>query len=484
VRKFIFFQIYSINKISGILYTKGGYYMKEKKSMNNNVNLETRDGFGSKIGLIAAAAGSAIGLGNIWKFPYITGVYGGGAFIVVYLICIALIGLPVMLSEFIIGRRSQKNAIGSFKKLAPGSKWFLTGTMGVAAAFIILAYYGVIAGWTLDYIVKAAMNGFSGKTPDQIETVFTGLVSSTWTPLIWQFLFMTITGLVVIAGVKNGIEKFAKILMPVLLIIIIILDIRSVTLPGASAGLDFLFKPDFSKLSVEGILSALGHAFFSLSLGMGIMMTYGSYISKKENLGTTVVQVTIADTLIAILAGIAIFPAVFAFGIKPSAGPGLVFLTLPNVFQQMPGGYLFGILFFALLAIAALTSTISILEVVVAYIVEELKLTRKKATIIATVCISLVGAICSLSQGPLSNFLIFGMNFFDLLDYMSANILLPLGGLFISIFVGWKLKRKDVEDEITNGGTIKASYSKLFLIFSKIVAPVGIAIVFVNGIIG
>jgi neurotransmitter:Na+ symporter, NSS family len=458
--------------------------MKEKNTMNNDVNLQTRDGFGSRLGLIAAAAGSAIGLGNIWKFPYITGIYGGAAFIIVYLICIALIGLPVMLSEFIIGRRAQKNAIGAFNKLAPKSPWFLTGTMGVAAAFMILAFYGVIAGWTLDYIVKASMNGFAGKTPDQIEAMFTGFVSTTWTPILWQIAFMALTAFVVIAGVKNGIEKFAKILMPILLIIIVILDIRAVTLPGASAGLNFLFKPDFSKLSVDAILSALGHAFFSLSLGMGTMMTYGSYISKKENLGTTAVQVTIADTLIALLAGVAIFPAVFAFGIEPSAGPGLVFLTLPNVFQQMPGGYFFGILFFALLAVAALTSSISILEVVVAYFVEDLKISRKTATIIAATVITLVGIPCSLANGPLSDFLIFGMNFLDLLDYISANILLPLGGLFISIFVGWKLKTKDVEDEITNEGTIKASYSKVFLFLSRIVAPAAIAIVFLNGIIG
>jgi NSS family neurotransmitter:Na+ symporter len=441
-----------------------------------------RDSFGSKLGIIMAAAGSAIGLGNIWKFPYITGIFGGGAFLVVYLIFIALIGVGVMLAEFLIGRMAQKNAIGSFKELKPNTPWQLVGWMGVAAAFLILAYYGVVAGWTLSYIFKAGANAFAGLTPDGIGQLFNSSISQAVQPLIWQAVFMFIVGFVVISGVKDGIEKYSKILMPLLLVIIVILDIRAVTLPGAMEGIEFLFKPDFSKLNGEAILSALGHAFFSLSLGMGTMMTYGSYIGKKENLATTAVQVSVMDTLIAVMAGVAIFPAVFAFGIPTNAGPGLVFVTLPNVFQQMPGGYFFSILFFVLLAVAALTSAISILEVVVAYFTEDLNISRKKATIIATVSITLIGTLTSLAQGPFADVKIFGLNFFDLFDWITANLLLPLGGLFISLFVGWVLSPQKVKDELSSGGKYEIPYFGFFMIVTKIIAPIGIAIVFLNGI--
>lgn len=452
--------------------------------MENN-NLQKRDGFGSKLGIIAAAAGSAIGLGNIWKFPYITGIYGGGSFIVVYLICIAIIGVTVMLAEFIIGRRGQRNAIGSFLRLAPGKPWFLTGWMGVAAAFMILSFYGVVAGWALDYIVKSATNSFAGLDPDAIGGMFGGFISSTVPPLVYQVIFMLMTGYIVAAGVSSGIEKYSKILMPLLLVLLIVLDIRALTLPGAGGGVAFLFAPDWSKISGEAVLVALGHAFFSLSLGMGTMITYGSYIGKKENLAETAVQVSIADTAIALLAGLAIFPAVFAFGVEPAAGPGLVFVTLPNLFNQMVGGTFFAIMFFLLLSVAALTSSISILEVVVAYFVEELRMKRHKATVIATIAITLVGVLCSLSYsaqfGPALTFGVFGA-FFDWMDKLSANFLLPLGGLFITLFVGWYMSKEDVEEEVSNGGELKVGYLPLFLFACRFVAPIAIAIVFLNGI--
>jgi len=441
-----------------------------------------RDSFTSKLGIIAAVAGSAVGLGNIWKFPYITGIYGGGAFVLVYLICIVLIGLPIVLSEFIIGRKAQKNAIGSFKKLAPGTYWFVPGLMGLVAAFMILAFYGVVAGWTLEYLFKAITNSFVGKNPADLEGMFGGFISQIAKPLFWQIIFMGLTGWIVLAGIKGGIEKASKLLMPVLLLIIVILDIRAVTLPGAGEGLSLLFKPDFSKLSAEGMLSALGHAFFSLSLGMGTLITYSSYMSKQENLATTAVQVTIADTAIALLAGIAIFPAVFAFGIEPGAGPGLVFITLPNVFQQMPGGYFFCILFFLLLSVAALTSSISILEVVVAYFVEELNLARRAATIMATIAIAIVGIPCSLSMGVMSKVQFMGKTFFDWLDFIASNVLLPLGGLLIVAFVGWYLGREKTEAEVTNEGELEAGYLPLFMFLAKFVAPVVIAIVFLHGL--
>ncbi len=451
--------------------------------MDNN-NLQQRDTFGSRFGIIAAAAGSAIGLGNIWKFPYITGVYGGAAFIVVYLICIALIGFPLMLSEFLVGRKSQKNAVGAFKKLAPGTPWFMTGWMGVICAFVILSFYSVVAGWCLEYIVKAVSGAFTGATPDQINSIFGGFITSAARPIMWTILFMALTVWIVMAGIKDGIEKYAKFLMPLLLVIIIILDIRAVTLPGAGAGLAFLFKPDWSKITGEAVLAALGHAFFSLSLGMGTMITYGSYISKKEDLGTTAIQVTIADTLIALFAGIAIFPAVFAFGIEPGAGPSLVFVTLPNVFQQMAGGYFFGILFFVLLTVAALTSSISILEVVVAYFAEELNWSRKKATFSAAGAITVIGILSALSYASSSAFSkvkIGGMPFMDALMWLSDNLLLPIGGLLICIFVGWVLGRKKVEEEVNTEG-VHLGYIPFFMVAVKFIAPVAIAIVFLKGV--
>lgn len=445
-------------------------------------DITQRDSFTGRIGIIAAVAGSAVGLGNIWKFPYITGVFGGGAFVLVYLICIVIIGLPVMLSEFTIGRKAQRNAVGSFKKLAPGKPWFLTGIMGIAAAFMILAFYGVVAGWTLEYLGKAVLNSFAGKNPADLEGMFGGFISQVIRPIFWQFVFMGLTCWIVLAGIKGGIEKASKILMPVLLLIIVILDIRAITLPGAGEGLSFLFKPDFSKLSAEGVLSALGHAFFSLSLGMGTLITYSSYMGKNENLGSMAIQCTIADTVIALLAGVAIFPAVFAFGIEPGAGPGLVFITLPNVFQQMPGGYIFSLLFFLLLAVAALTSSISILEVVVAYFSEELKIARRNATIMATIAITIVGIPCSLSMGAMSKVQFLGKTFFDWLDYIAANILLPIGGLLIVAFVGWYLGYDKTKEEITNAGKLKAAYLPLFLFLAKFIAPLVIAIVFLHGL--
>ena len=445
-------------------------------------SLSSRDVFSSKFGVIAAAAGSAVGLGNIWKFPYITGVYGGGAFLFVYLGFILLIGLPIMLSEFTIGRKSKSNAFGAFKKLAPGSPWKFVGMLGVAAAFMILAFYGVVAGWSIDYVVKALSDSFASKSPGELETMFFDFTELPVTPILYQLIFMVLTMGIVIIGVKDGIEKYAKFLMPLLVVIIIVLGVRAVTLEGASEGLKFLFYPDFSKLTAEGILSALGHAFFSLSLGMGTLITYGSYINDTNNLTKTAVQVTLADTLIAILAGVAIFPAVFAFGIEPDKGAGLVFITLPNVFQQMPGGYFFSILFFLLLTVAALTSSISILEVVVAYFREELNLKRKMSTVLATILIAIVGVFCSLSMGVLKEYTAFGLNFFDLLDWISANLLLPLGGLFISLFVGWYLGRKKIEEELAKGAGVVSWLLSVFIFLVKFIAPGAIAIVFLHGL--
>ncbi len=439
-----------------------------------------RDSFGSKFGVIAAAAGSAVGLGNIWKFPYIAGVYGGAAFLFVYLAFILSVGLPVMLSEFIIGRSSKRNAFGAFKVLAPGSPWKYIGILGVASAFLILSFYGVVAGWSIEYVVISLKNGFVNKRPDEIATLFSSFNQAEVKPVLYQLLFMLFTAAIVIVGVKKGIEKYTKILMPLLVVILLILCVKSLSLHGARAGLDFLFKPDFSKLTGDGILSALGHAFFTLSLGMGTLITYGSYIDEKNNLISTVINVTVADTVIAIMAGIAIFPAVFAFGIAPAEGPGLIFVTLPNVFAQMPGGYIFSILFFILLTVAALTSAISILEVVVAYFKEEFRMSRKTSTILATILISFLGILCSLSMGDLSAYRLFGLNIFDIIDWVSANLFLPIGGLFISIFVGWFYGRKKVKEELSKGMKVSEILLSVFMFLVKFIAPLAIAVVLLN----
>ena len=455
---------------------------------SNKVNLgkspesSGRETFATSFGILAAAIGSAVGLGNIWRFPYITGMNGGGAFILVYLICVAIIGIPLMLSEFVVGREGKKDAIGSFKKLSPNGKWYISGILGVLAAFMILSFYGVIAGWSLEYLGKSITNQFAGKTVTQIETMFVDFITHPVKPVVCQLIFMAITGFIVAAGVQGGIEKISKILIPLLLVIIIILDIRAITLPGGSAGLEFLFKPDFSKITGASILDALGHSFFSLSLGMGIMITYGSYIGKGEKLGKTSLNVAIADTVIALLVGIAIFPAVFAFDIAPNSGPGLVFITLPNVFAKMPGGPIFSSMFFILLALAALTSTISLLEVVTAYVIECFNMERKKASILSTVLISLLGVFASLSNGPLSGEIFFGRNLFDFLDYLTANYFLTIAALISCIFVGWKFNKKTLENQLTNDGIIKASYIDVYYFIIKFICPILILIVFLAGI--
>jgi NSS family neurotransmitter:Na+ symporter len=447
-----------------------------------NVPVIGRDSFTSKFGIIAAAAGSAIGLGNIWRFPYVLGENGGGAFLFIYLAFVLGIGIPVMLSEFIIGRSTQRNPIGAFLKLAPGKPWFLIGIMGVGAAFMILSFYAAVAGWTLEYLYQSVINGFAGKTPAQLDEMFQAFRTGSWRPIIWFLVFMVLTASIVIAGIKNGIEKYTKILMPLLLVILVVLSIRSLTLPGAREGLVFLFKPDFSKITAGTVLEALGQAFFSLSIGMGTLITYGSYVQKNDNLANTAISVSLADTFIAVLAGVAIFPAVFAFGIDPAAEEGLVFITLPNIFQQMVGGYFFSLLFFILLGVAALTSTISVLEVVVAYSVEELKMTRKTATILATGLISILGVLAAGSWGWFRNMTLFGNNVFGLLNFTSANILLPLGGFFIVLFVGWFMGRKAVRAELSNESSLKARFWLVFLFLVRFIAPIAIAIVFMNGV--
>jgi neurotransmitter:Na+ symporter, NSS family len=443
---------------------------------------ENRDGFSSKFGVIAAAAGSAVGLGNVWRFPYLMGENGGAAFLILYLAIVFGIGLSVMLSEFIIGRAAQKNTYGSFKELSPGKPWFLVGYMGIIAAFVILSFYTTIAGWTLHYIYLSISDYFTGKTPDELQSSFVIFTESNVMPVIWQITFILLTAWIVYFGIQKGIEKYSKILMPALFIILIILAVKSLTLNNAIQGVNFMFNPDFSKINSTVFLNALGQAFFSLSVGMGALITYGSYINKKNNLTATSITVSITDTAVAILAGIVIFPAVFSFGLSPEEGPGLAFVVLPNIFQQMTGGVFFSLLFFILLAIAALTSTISLLEVIVAYFIEEIKLSRIRAIILSSITITIIGAICTLSFGLLRNYQIVGRTFFEIMDFFASNILLPFGGLLIVIYVGWFMNKRIVKSEITNNGELRGRFFFLFLIIIRYIAPIAVFIVFLHGL--
>ena len=444
-----------------------------------------RGNCGSTLGVILASAGSAVGLGNIWRFPYETGNHGGAAFILIYLGCILLLGLPIMIAEFLIGRHSQANTARAYQILAPGTQWRWVGRMGVLAGFLILGYYSVVAGWTLEYIFEAVSNSFAGKTPAEFISSFQSFSSNPWRPALWLTLFLLATHFIIVKGVEKGIEKSSKIMMPTLFIIILILVGCSVTLPGAGKGIEFLLKPDFSKVDGNVFLGAMGQAFFSLSLGMGCLCTYASYFSKNTNLTRTAFSVGIIDTFVAVLAGFIIFPAAFSVGIQPDAGPSLIFITLPNVFQQAFSGipilaYIFSVMFYVLLALAALTSTISLHEVVTAYLHEEFNFTRGKAARLVTTGCILLGILCSLSLGVTKEFTIFGLGMFDLFDFVTAKLMLPLGGLLISIFTGWYLDKKLVWSEITNNGTLKVPTYKLIIFILKYVAPIAISVIFIN----
>ncbi len=440
-----------------------------------------REHFGSKIGIIAAAAGSAVGLGNIYRFPCVAGENGGGAFLIVYLGIVLALGIPMMVGEFVIGRRSQKNPVGAFKALAPDAKgWPLIGYMGVLCGFIILAFYTTVAGWTLESVYKSVINYYHGKDLATIEQGFNDSINLTVRPLLWQAVFIFISAFVIAKGISKGIEKYSKILMPVLVIILIVLCVKSLMLPGASEGAKFLFKPDFSKIDSKVLISALGQAFFSMSLGMGALITYGSYVSRKDNIVTTSLMVGLSDTFIAILAGIIIFPAAFSFGIRPEAGPSLAFNTLPMLFNQMKGGYFFCLIFFILLVIAAWTSALSLLEVVVSYMTEELNLLRRKATIYSSVGVFIISILAAMSLHDGSGLTIFGFTVFDGLDKITSMVLMTLGGLLTVLFLGWKIKKQDFEDEFTNGGTVNKRLNKIFYFIIKYLAPVAIAVIMVS----
>ena len=446
----------------------------------------SRDSFGSRFGALVAMAGSAVGLGNLWRFPYLVGENGGAAFIIVYIVFVFLICLPIFISEFVIGRRSQKNAYAAYRDLSGGSAWRWVGMFTIIVPLVVLSYYSVIGGWSVDYLLKSLTFSFTGDVQQSVfHTMFTDFVSSTWAPLWTHTAFLLATTLIVIVGIKDGIEKFSKVMMPLLFFIVVAIAVYSLTLPGSSAGLDYLFNPDFSKITGKACAAALGQAFFSLSLGFGTIMTYASYVDKKENILFQSTATAVSDLMFALIAGVAIMPAVFAFGLNPQSGPGLVFETLPYVFGQMPAGGIVAILFFLALLVAALTSSISMLEVAVAYLVEEKKFSRIGACMLLFAICWVVGALCSLSFGPLSHIQIAGGNIFDFLDSMSSNILMTIGSLLTVIFVGWRLKKTDVYDEFTNGGTLSRN-AKLFGVLwflIRYVCPLAIAAIFISGLV-
>lgn len=439
---------------------------------------QQREQWGSKIGFILAAAGSAVGLGNIWKFPYVTGTNGGGAFVLIYVLMVACIGFSVMLAELVIGRRAQLNAVGSFAKIKGGA-WPMVGWLGLACGFLILSYYGVVGGWTIKYIFHSFTGLMEIAGAGEAGKAFGEFISNPVMVIIYQALFMFATIWVVYRGVGEGIERYCKVLMPALFILLIILIGRAVTLDGAGAGIEFYLKPDFSKVTAGTVLAALGQAFFSLSLGMGCMITYGSYLQKDISLPTAAAQVCFLDTMVALLAGLVVFPAVFAFGVEPGAGPGLTFITLPGIFAKMPGGMIWSTLFFLLLFVAALTSAISLLEVACSYFIDK-GWSRAKAAWTMGTLIFLLGIPSAMSLG--GGLKIAGKDFIDAAGFMTDQIMMPIGGLLICVFVGWVIK--DIaREEITNGGKSPAFAGfDIWVVFVKFVAPLSILYIFITGL--
>ena len=444
---------------------------------------ENRGSFGSKIGIILATAGSAVGLGNVWRFPYMTGENGGAAFILVYILFIFLLGLPGMVNEFIIGRHSASNAARAYHKMSRGKPWKGVGLLGILCSTIILGFYSVVAGWCLQYLYASVVGHISGDA-DYVRRYFLEFSSSPIQPILWAVGFVLLTHLVIIRGVKKGIERISKLLMPTLFVLLIILVIASCMLPGAMAGVEFLFKPDFSKITPDVILAALGQSFFSLSLGTACLCTYASYFGRETNLLKSAVEISVIDTIIAILAGLMIFPAAFSVGVSPDSGPSLVFITLPNVFQQafagMPlVGYVISILFYALLAVAALTSTISMHEIGTAYFHEELKKPRSVAAWIVTVAACGIGILSSLSCGAYELKLL-GMSLMDFFDCITAQYMMPIGALMTSLYIGWGARTAVVNREFTNCGSVYRRLFPVYLFMVRFICPILIIIVFLN----
>uniref|UniRef100_A0A7C4L325 Transporter n=1 Tax=Bellilinea caldifistulae TaxID=360411 RepID=A0A7C4L325_9CHLR len=444
-----------------------------------------RGGFATALGALIATLGSAIGLGNIWRFPYLTGENGGAAFLILYLISTFLVGLPVMIAEIMLGRAARANVITTLRRLSPSPRqpWWLIGAAGGLSAFLIMAFYTEVAGWVFAYVFRSLTSNILSTNPEVTTQMFLALVSDPFQSLLWQWIVLVLVGLIITFGVARGIEATTKRLIPLLFLLLLVVDVRALTLPGAVEGLTFLFKPDFSKITATAALIALGLAFFKLSIGMGAMITYGSYWKDDQNIPSTALRVALSDLAVSLLAGIAIFPVVFTYGFEPAAGAKLLFITLPAVFAQMPLGNIFIFIFFLLTSFAAIGAMVSLVEVVVAFLSEQFELPRKSATWLAIGALALVGSTAALSNSTLANFTLFGKTLFDLYDFVTSNVLLPLGGFFITLFVGWSLKPEFVKEQLTNRGQLNNDrVVRLFLILVRYVSPLLVLIVLLDSL--
>ncbi len=438
-----------------------------------------RTGFSTRLGAIAASVGSAVGLGNIWRFPYQAGENGGGAYILVYLTCVVLLGIPIMMSEFIIGRSTHKSMKGAIQELTPGSPFKIFSYIGVLGALLICGYYSVVCGWVIEYLWSSASGNLLGHSPEQYSNIFETLVGTPERCVMWTLLFLLLNFLVLSRGIQKGVERMANIMMPLLFVLLIVFCVNSLMLPGSMKGMEFLFNPKFEALGWEGVVDAMGQAFMSLSLGVTCLITYSSYFNDDTRLMKDAVTISSLDTLVAILAGIVIFPAVFSFGMDPQDGPDLIFNTLPTIFQQMPGGTVWAVLFFVLLFFASITSTISLSEIPITFMIDEYKMSRGKALTITSVLMVAVAVLSALSFSTLGDVKLLGRNIFDFLDFVGPNIFMLLGGLVTAIYVGWFLKKKTIHDQLTNGGKFRSSFVQPYIIFClRYIAPVAIIIIF------
>lgn len=445
---------------------------------------QERVNFGSKLGMILATAGSAVGLGNVWRFPYMTGQNGGAAFILIYIACVLVLGIPCMMNEFIIGRHGAANTGRAYGEMGAAKAWRLVGCMSVLTGFIITSYYAVVSGWCLQYIFASAFGELNGN-PQYIAQYFKEFSSSPIRPVFWTVAILALTHFVIIHGVRSGIERASKMMMPTLFVLLVVVVICSCMLPGAGKGVEYLLRPDFSRMDSGVFLAAMGQSFYSLSIGMGCICTFASYFSRKANLMKSAVNIVVIDSLIAILAGLMIFPAAFSVGINPDSGPSLIFITLPNVFKEafatMPIiGTVIAIMFYVLLSLAALTSLISLHEVSTAFFYEEMHTTRKKAATLVTVSLCVLGALCSLSIGGRDWLVIGGKSLFDLFDFVTGQIMLPIAGFLTCIFLGWVVPRQTVKDEFTNWGTLRSTLFGVYILLIRYVCPVCIVAIFLN----
>ena len=443
---------------------------------------QNRAQFGTRLGVVAVTVGSAVGLGNIWRFPYEAGANGGGAFLLLNLLFVFVIGVPVMCAEFAIGRHTGTNVRSAFRKIVPGRVWSIVGYIGILASTLILGFYSVVAGWTMEYIYRS-ITGFAGEhNVAELHNQFDAFAAGNWRPAMWTVLFLLCNYAILARGVEKGIEKVSNILMPLLFVILIAFSVNSLLMPEAGAGLSFLFKPDFSQITPKVVLSSMGQAFFSLSLGLGCLITYAGYFSRRTPLMKTAFLTAGLDSFVAIMAGVIIFPAVFTYGQEPAAGPKLVFEVLPAIFREMPGGMIWSTLFFVLLFLASLTSTISMSEISIAWMCDDMHMSRRKATRINIGVCMVLGVLCALSFGCLNDFRIFGMTLFDLFDYVSSNVLLPIGGMIISIFAGWVLKRSVLLGELAPQRRSSRALVSVLVFCMRYIAPACILLVFLAGL--